>query len=207
MEGGRVINDLAVGRAPTSRQAFAAEALGVLMERLRRSGDRCGRLAAALRAGAPGDGDLGELDAALRELERDGFNFGWLAAELGSDVLFARRERAGLSDGFALVEAMLALRGRSAKLPEPVELDPSDARCSELCAQITRLVFVACSQASPARVGISTAEPSGFARELSVDGAIEPALARELIDCARAIAGSRLILTSSSARWTFDSTR
>lgn len=196
-----------VGEAPTARQAFAEEALGVLLKRLRRSGDRCGRLAAALHEGGTSDCDPDELDGALRELERDGFNFGWLAAELGSDVLFARRERSGLSDGFALVETMLELRGISPRLPAPAELDPNDERCAGLCAQLSRLVFIACAQAAPPRLEIATAESSGFARGLRVDGAIELALERELIECARTTLGSRLRLTPSSARWSFDPKR
>ena len=181
-----------VVREPVSAAAFAALALGVLLERIAVSTDELVRLRHELRADAPKPSrSLPENDLArtCAELEDHGWLFGLLARELGSDVLFERRERRGLSCALGLVGELLERDGIVLWIPALPELDSNDERCSTICAVVAHCVH-------SAHVADKAPEwnfkRDAAATSLCFTGSVEKNLERALVDGAARIEGSRI---------------
>lgn len=195
--------DMAV-HAPDSAHDFAAQALGVLLERVGSAAGDLGRLRAALDAGVdapqedlPG-GDAPDLARSSEELERLGWLFGLLARELGSDVLFERRERSGLDATLWLVGELLSREGISLALPPLLPaLDAADPRCSTLCAVVARCVHAAHVDDPHARWSLVR---QGQETLLHFEGAPGAALERALREGLRRVPGVRLSLETDHGR-------
>ena len=131
--------------APASARDFAALALGVLLEHVGTAAGDLTRLRAELQSALPAAplASATDLSRTSAELERLGWLFGVLARELGSDVLFERRERDGLKSSLWLVQQVLAREGIELGLPNLPALDSNDERCATLCAVVARCVHAA----------------------------------------------------------------
>ncbi len=136
-------------RAPETAHDFAALALNVLLEQVAMASEDLTRLRSDLQRAPPeappeappaGAADLPRISA---RLERLGWLFGLLARELGSDLLFERRERDGLASSLWLVQQILARDGIELELPNLPALDSKDQRCATLCAVVARCVHAA----------------------------------------------------------------
>ncbi|HTF87902.1 MAG TPA: hypothetical protein VK843_05800 [Planctomycetota bacterium] len=126
--------------------SFAALALGALLERIAASTHSMVELRLQLQSEDPMaalSNAHADLTSTCAELESQGWLFGLFARELGSDVLFERRERRGLEIVLGLVRDILAREGRSLDLPRLPELDSNDERCATICAVIARCVHAA----------------------------------------------------------------
>jgi hypothetical protein len=173
---------------------FAARALSVLLGRMGASTRELESLRAAIERGvldpAVSAGHDARLGSACAQVEQQGWLFGLVARELGSDVLFERRERHGLRMVLQLVSDMLTAEGRLLTHCDTPELDSSDARATDLCAVVARCVYAARS-----------AQPSSGWSLLCMDAATwlcfeaprSAALEFELIAGAARIDGSRLV--------------
>jgi len=168
---------------PCSAEDFAALALNVLLERVAATTGELERLRAQLRGGRAPQRELADACAALEE---HGWLFGLFARELGSDVLFERRERRGLQLALELVREMLARERIELRLPPLPELDSGDRRCNTLCAVVARCVHAAggALEWDFARAGGETA--------LSFSASAGPRLQRALEDGASRIEGARV---------------
>jgi hypothetical protein len=177
------------------RDRFASRALNVLLERMAESTEELARLRSAFEAGVLDPERLTAHDSPLglacARVERRGWLFGWVARELGSDVLFECRERLGLQCVLELVGDMLAAEGRTISQSDTPELDSSDPRCNELCAVVARCVYAARAHATLA--GWSFARQDGVTR-LRFEAPSGMELERELIRSAARLEGSRLIV-------------
>jgi len=179
---------------------FAARALSVLLQRVGDStrdlaGLRASIERAALdpRGQAGADGLLGSVCA---RVEQQGWLFGLVARELGSDVLFERRERNGLRTALQLVGEMLAAEQRPFEPAAVPELEGCDARATDLCAVVARCVYAAHAEQTGGRWSFQCAQAATW---LCFEAPRADALERELLAGAARLPGSRL--TASGQRW------
>ncbi|HUR29168.1 MAG TPA: hypothetical protein VM509_13345 [Planctomycetota bacterium] len=185
-------------RETSSRTAFAAQALEMLLERIARNTRELELLRREVERESPaGSADDAPRDLGDVALELDGWLFGILALELGSDVLFERRERQGLRHVLELVGEMLARDGIPWSLPALPELDSADPRCNAICAVVARAVHAA--HGACGRVDWSfTREARSTA--LRFAGVGDEHLHRVLVQGAARIDGARAIRDAASTR-------
>ena len=129
-----------------SAEAFAALALRELLERVASTTAELASLRAALESAGRASLSIAQqqrLARACADLEEQGWLFGLCARELGSDVLFERRERDGLARALELVRALLERDGVELAVTGTPELDSGDERCSTICAVVARCVHAA----------------------------------------------------------------
>ena len=191
---------IVVVHEPVSAEAFATLALGVLLERVARSTDELILLRVQLQTGIAPQGLIAqELDLAktCAELEAHGWLFGVLACELGSDVLFERREQRGLESLLDLVREILARDGVALSIPALPELDSNDARCATVCAVVARCVHAAHLEPSPPTWCFAQREGN---TSLCFDGRVGHSLERALSDGAARIPGALLVRDASGIR-------
>jgi hypothetical protein len=172
---------------------FAARALSVLLARMSSSTQELRGLRAVFERGALDPALLadhdGPLARACARIESQGWLFGLVARELGSDVLFERRERQGLGTALQLVREMLAAEGRTLRDCELPEIKSSDARSTDVCAVVARCVY--------AGHAFEALSPWSFSRAalapcLRFEAPVCAALQAELIAGAARLQGSRL---------------
>lgn len=186
-------------RAPQTASDFAALALSVLLEHVGTAAGDLTRLRAELESAPPDAPAAGvaDLPKACVELERLGWLFGLLARELGSDVLFERRERSGLQSSLWLVQQVLAREGINLELPNLPALDSKDERCATLCAVVARCVHAAFVDDPDTRWIV---ERFGDDCVLCFEGEIKSTLESALREGTVRLSGSRLCRDNGSAR-------
>ncbi len=184
---------------PESAREFAGVALTVLLEQVGGTARELTRL----RGQILDTGELktpalsGRLSRAARELEREGWLFGLLARELGSDVLFQRRERQGLAYVSWLVEQMLSREGIECWQARVPELDTGDDRCSTICAVVARCVHASQIDMPGARWKFAL---SGDAMALEFDARPGSGLELALVESSQRLRGSRVCREVPGAR-------
>ncbi len=191
---------IVVIREPASAEAFAALALGVLLERLASSTEDLVLLRAQLQDSASSPEPIAQqidLAKTCADLEQHGWLFGLFSRELGSDVLFQRRERRGLLSALELVREILARDGVEISISKLPDLDTADERCATICAVVARCVHAAYSvNAAHETAPWSFAQCDG-AISLCFAAPVSGGLQRALVDAAKRINGSRLVRDAS----------
>ncbi len=187
-------------RAPQTARDFAALAMNVLLEHMGTAAGDLTQLRDELERPSPEAPATGaaNLPRTSAELERLGWLFGLFARELGSDVLFERRERSGLESSLWLVQKVLAREGIDLELPDLPALNSRDERCATLCAVVARCVHAAFAADPSTRWSV---EHSGRECVLCFEGETAVALESALREGTLRLSGSRLSRENGSVRF------